>query len=115
MASGHKPQVNGHLTKDHPKVNGHLTNDHPQMNGHLTNGHTSANQQSQDVEMSGPSSSMMGDKLKARLYFKAPLQTSFNPPSLRFKGVTQNQAKRMTAPIGPRIEPLVNTMDIIIL
>ena len=77
----------------------------PAMNGRMINGLGSS--QSRDVEMAGPSGLDRAEKLKQRLYSYAPMQVASNPYALRFKGVTQSQAKRISVPLGPKIEPLV--------
>ncbi|CAG5115795.1 unnamed protein product, partial [Candidula unifasciata] len=46
------------------------------------------------------------EKLKARLYSYAPLKAPVNPRALKFKGVTQAQARRLLEPIERRVEPL---------
>nr|KAI8740798.1 dynein heavy chain 6; axonemal-like [Biomphalaria glabrata] len=46
------------------------------------------------------------EKLKARLYSYAPLTAPINPRALKFKGVTQCQARKLTKPIERRVEPL---------
>ena len=63
--------------------------------------------QSPDVEMPGPSGLDRAEQLKQRLYSYAPVQVSGNPYALRFKGVTQSQAKHIGVPLGPKIVPLV--------
>ncbi|KAL8568337.1 Dynein heavy chain 6, axonemal [Nucella lapillus] len=83
-----------------PSMAGSSSATNNQMMNGLTNG------QPQDVEMAGPSGSDRAAKLKARLYSYAPMQAAVNPNSLHFKGVTQAQAKRLMAPLGPKIEPL---------
>ncbi|KAH9507173.1 hypothetical protein Btru_056541 [Bulinus truncatus] len=46
------------------------------------------------------------EKLKARLYSYAPLTAPINPRALKFKGVTQCQARKLAKPIERRVEPL---------
>ena len=66
-----------------------------------------SSRQSHDVEMPRLPGLDRAEKLKQRLYSFAPMQVSSNPYALRFKGVTQSQTKRITVPLGPKIEPLV--------
>ncbi|XP_041356323.1 dynein heavy chain 6, axonemal-like isoform X2 [Gigantopelta aegis] len=46
------------------------------------------------------------DRLKLRLYSYAPQQAPVNVRALHFKGVTQAQIKRGSAPIGAKVQPL---------
>ena len=58
------------------------------------------------------SDAVRAERLKARLYSYAPIQSTGNPTALKFKGVTSAQAKRLGAPVGPKIEPLVSSSSL---
>ena len=62
-------------------------------------------QYSQDIEIN--SGLYQIEKLKARLYSYAPVKAEKKSNVLCFKGITKSQARRLYAPVGPKLEPLV--------